>query len=157
MKRIRAFLLILLSLALIFLLFSCGECKHEDENNDGICDKCDEKLEITASDIALIKDGIAQFQIVRGNDSFTEKTSVAIKKLYKSLTSYGIDINEVADKADNIQDIEVLIGTVTSRGSKYEFDRYSLGIKGYVIKIVDSKIIICGGSDESLASAIEEF
>ncbi len=34
-------ILIFLSLALTLALASCGECKHVDENNDGICDECE--------------------------------------------------------------------------------------------------------------------
>ena len=42
MKKI---LLLILALTLVFALVSCGECdRHIDENGDGICDECDEKL-----------------------------------------------------------------------------------------------------------------
>ena len=42
MKKI---LLILIVLSLCLMLFSCGECdEHVDENGDGFCDECDEKM-----------------------------------------------------------------------------------------------------------------
>ena len=43
MKKI---LLLILLLTLVFALVSCGECDgHIDENGDGLCDECDEKIE----------------------------------------------------------------------------------------------------------------
>lgn len=42
MKRL--FLMIMI-LALSFMLFSCGDCEeHIDENSDGFCDECEEKM-----------------------------------------------------------------------------------------------------------------
>ena len=44
MKKI---LLLILALTLVLALVSCGECDgHIDENGDGLCDECNEKIEV---------------------------------------------------------------------------------------------------------------
>ena len=156
MKNAKKILIFLLSLTLIFTFFACGECKHEDENNDGICDLCDEKLEVVSNNVALIEEGVANFQFVMADNVGMTPTK-RIDTLIKDLADYDIDVKKVEDKADNIQEIEVLIGNVTTRGEKYQYDRYSLGSKGYLIKIIDSKILITAGSEKTLGDAIEEF
>ena len=156
MRILKRSFIFALVFTLIFTLFSCGKCEHKDENSDGICDKCDEKLEVAAGNVALIKDGVANFQFVMADGigiAPIKKVDAIIKKLAK----YEVDVKKVEDKENSIQEIEVLIGEVTSRGEKYQYDQHSLGIEGYLIKIVDSKILITAGSEETLSEAIERF
>jgi len=142
-------------LLLAICLFSCGH-GHIDEDKDGVCDECGKTYETPAKDIALIKKGKAAFQIVYQN-GLDSKCMSRINKIKTSLNNMGIDVEYVADDADNVKECEILIGDITTRGKKYEYDKYSLGEKGYVFKIVDSKIIINAGSLNALADAIDEF
>ena len=89
MKNIKRILLMLLALTLLFTLIACNgggddTCKHEDEDEDGICDLCEICLEHIDDDedglcdncdaeledegegegISLIADGEILFQIV---------------------------------------------------------------------------------------------
>ena len=156
MKTLKKILFVFLALTLAFCLFACGggndPCKtHVDKDNDGKCDKCSETVEAQplAKDVALVKEGVANFQIVCSNELSTllnEKTN----QMNLSLAGVGINVDRVLDKADNAQDCEILIGNVTTRGDKYFVDGHDYGMEGYVIKIIDSKIIINAGSDDML-------
>ena len=163
MKGLKKFLLVFLTLTLAFCLFACGggsdPCKtHTDEDNDGKCDKCSETVEAqpSAKDVALVKEGVANFQIVCSNELSTMATS-KVGKMKTTFAGLGIDVDRVLDNEDNVKDCEILIGNVTSRGDKYFVDGHDYGAEGYVIKIIDSKIIINAGSDDMLILAIDKF
>ena len=157
MKNAKKALLLLLALTLVFTLIACGKCKHADADSDGICDECGERLESGAKSVSLIKDGVANFQFVV-EDGMAGDVSKILEETVKTLSEdYDIEVAKVADKADNEIEVEVLIGDIKTRGEKYQMDKYSLGMNGYVIKIIDSKIIINAGSRDKLAEAVEEF
>ena len=79
-------------------------------------------------------------------------------ELEDTVEELGGKLSVVNDENGNEASVEVLIGTVKSRGTAYEFNKYSLGIKGYAIKAFDeSKIAIAGGGDESLTTAVHKF
>ena len=163
MKSLKKFLFVFLVLTLAFCLFACGggndPCKtHVDKDNDGKCDKCSETIEgqPAAKDVVLVEDGEANFQIVYANGLST-MVNGKVGKMKTTFAGLGIDVDRVLDKADNAQDCEILIGNVTTRGDKYFVDGHDYGMEGYVIKIIDSKIIINAGSDEMLIEAIDKF
>lgn len=156
MKNSKKILILLLSLTLVFTLFACGKCKHADEDKNGVCDKCGEEMELDIADVALIEDGVANFQFVMENGVSSDIVK-AVDGIIKALKGYDVKVERVADKADNVKDIEVLIGDITTRDGKYSIDKHALGPKGYAIKIVDSKIIINAGSYSQLAEAVEVF
>ena len=158
MRKTKGLIILLLTLALTFTLFSCGKCTHVDEDKDGICDICDEEFEsqTTKSEIKLIENGELTFQIVVENDA-SEAVITAIDSLSLNLERLGVTLTKVADTAEGTKDVEVLVGDVTSRGEQYKLDSRSLGYDGYVIKIVGTKVLVAAGSDEALAHAFEEF
>ncbi len=157
MKNAKKILLILLSLALVFTLFACGKCKeHVDENKDGKCDKCEEEMKLEIADVALVEGGVANFQFVV-ETGVSSDVIKAVDNIVKALKEYDLTVQKVNDKGDNIKDVEVLVGDITTRGDAYKIDKYALGSKGYVIKIVDSKVVINAGSHAQLADAVEEF
>ncbi len=189
MKNLRKIVLLLLSLTLMFGLFACGggdPCtEHTDENSDGKCDKCGEKVDTPPCDtcvdsdgdgkcdecgeavepeptaeVVLFENGKAKFQIVLSKETKADVRKAVEKGIKSELSKkYKIDVTVVTEGSvdDEEADTEILIGTVKNRGEKYEFDKYQLGIKGYVIKLVDSKIIVNAGSDETLAETVERF
>ncbi len=200
MKNLKRILTLILALALVLTLFACGgdgECKkHEDKDEDGLCDKCDECLEHEDDDedglcdycdeclehvdddedglcdycdeemeegkpsgegIALIADDEILFGLVLGSDVGSAK--MVIDEYVDILEELGYELSVVDDKEGNEEaDVEILIGTVTSRGEDYEYDRYSLGSEGYAITAIDeTKIVVTGGSETSLGDAITKF
>ena len=139
---------------------NCGECLEcVDEDGDGLCDNCDEEMEEggEGEGIALTGDGEIFFGLVLGSDVGSNK--MIIDSYVDILAELGYELSVVEDKAGNEEcDIEVLIGTVTSRGEEYEYDRYSLGAEGYAITAIDdTKIVITGGSETTLGDAITKF
>ena len=95
MKNLKRILMLLLALSLVFALFSCNDTgdepcdEHTDDDEDGICDVCEECIEHFDDDedgycdaceedmggekpagdgIALIADDEILFQIVLGSD-----------------------------------------------------------------------------------------
>ncbi len=137
----------------------CDTCI--DSDGDGKCDVCGETVEPEpTADIPLIVDGEAKFQVVFGSDVDSDVRKSVSKYIQSALrTNHKIEIKTVDEgsKGDTVQDIEILIGSVSTRGEKYEYDRYSLGKEGYIIKLIDSKVLINAGSNESLADIIESF
>ena len=163
MKNLKRFLFVFLGLPLAFCLFACGggddPCKaHADENNDGKCDKCGETVEEqkpSASNLTLIENGEAKFQIVYA--AAPSKVLNAINTVKNTLSKAGVSVTSTIEKEDNVKDCEILIGNITTRADKYKTDGHDYGMEGYVIKIIDSKVIINAGSDDTLINAIEEF
>ena len=137
----------------------CGACiKHTDEDEDGICDDCEEEIKTAPSGdgITLISADEILFQVVLGNDVGSAR--MVIDDFVDIIEELGYEISVVAEDEGDEADIEVLIGTVTSRGEDYEYDKYSLGSEGYVITAVDeSKIVITGGSETTLTDAFTIF
>ena len=169
MKNIKRLLVVFLTLTLAFCLFACSggggggdkdPCTtHADKNTDGKCDVCGEKVEEQkpqSTELKLIEGGEAKFQIVYSKD-FTSSEIYITNKIKSALSSVDIQVTSTVEKADNIQECEILVGNVTTRGDKYSYDGHTLGKEGYVFKIVDSKVIINGGSLDMLQDAVEEF
>ena len=156
MNITKKILLLILSFTLIFTLFSCFSCEHADEDEDGICDKCEEVLFEKPKGVSLIEGGEAKFHFVVEKNSPNTVTST-LNRITKDLKKLGVEVSVVQDTADTIQDVEVLIGSVETRGEQFIFDKHSLGQNGYFIKIIDSKVVIGAGSNEKLVAAIEEF
>ena len=184
MKNLKRILMLLLALSLVFALFSCNDTgdepcdEHTDDDEDGICDVCEECIEHFDDDedgycdaceedmggekpagdgIALIADDEILFQIVLGSD--IDSAKILIDDFVALIEELGYEISVVDDSAANEEaDVEILVGTVSSRGEDYAYDRYSLGSEGYIISAIDeTKIIINGGSLASLANALTIF
>ena len=170
MKKLAKLFMLLLALTLSLSLFACGgggsddgdKCdKCVDNDNSGTCDVCGEAMpEEPVADISLIEDGIANFRIVLGTGISTDVRKYVDQNIVGKLRNrYDIELPSAQEGGTNDvpQEIEVLIGDVTSRGAKYVFDRYELGKEGYMIKIIGTKIVIQAGSDEKLVEAVTEF
>ena len=135
----------------------CDECMdHVDDDEDGVCDNCDEDMESSGDGLALIEDGELLFQIVLGSDIGSAK--MVVDDFADILEELGIEVSIVTDgKGSDEADVEVLFGTVESRGDEYKYDRYSLGADGYAITAIDNKIIVTGGSETTLSDAFTKF
>ena len=164
MRKLKKILFISFAVMLMSCLFSCGSgdepCKtHSDGDNDGKCDKCGEATNEEQSpegEIVLVEDSEAKFQIVYA-DSFSSMLIGKVNKMKSDLLGVGIKVDRVPDKSNNIKECEILIGNVKTRGDKYKTDGHDYGFEGYVIKMIDSKIIINAGSEGALIEAIDKF
>ncbi|MBO7304998.1 MAG: hypothetical protein J6V09_07240 [Clostridia bacterium] len=160
MKKI---FMLLLALSLTLCLFACGgstPCTHADGDGDGVCDKCDEPFgeKPPLDDLLLVEDGEGTFNIVLTSGTVPSKVYDALNKLKNELHKIDIKTSIVRENDEKkMQEIEVLVGNVTTRGEEYDFDAYELGNKGYVVKRVKNKVIIDAVTEKSLLTAIEKF
>ncbi len=181
---IKKILFLVFAFVMIFALTACGitspSCqKHIDENGDGICDNegCGESMKSPGApeepsepeepkddseylnergELILYKNGIPTFQFVVGLGPSGDTT---IKNLAATLSSLGLaDVNTVkATDEDKIQAVEIIFGTVNNRGDEYKFDIHTLGLQGYVVKQVGTKILVIAGSDGVYEKAIQHL
>ncbi len=184
MKSLKRILILLLALTLTFALVACGggedACKHKDKDKDGLCDECDECTghedddedglcdycdeemedeggEPSGDGIALTQDGELLFSVVLGDD-ITSSIKMSLDDIVEALDELGVTLDVSTDKNGKEADIEVLVGTVTSRGKEYNYDKHTLGYEGYAITAIDeTKIVVTGGSDEALYTAFTKF
>ncbi|MBO7304198.1 MAG: hypothetical protein J6V09_03165 [Clostridia bacterium] len=163
MKRFLAALLVAIT---VIMLSSCSltlnlPCIHSDNDGNGVCDKCDKdmakKPPSTEDEVVLVIDGEANFHFVLEKDAPSivsyelNKATLAFKKL-------GVEVKTVEEDAKKmIQNIEVLIGNVQNRGAEYDIDEHTLGVEGYAIKMMGSKVVISAGSTDALSEAIKKF
>ena len=136
------------------------ECtEHKDENGDGKCDTCGTTVS-TAADgtVELIKDGSAQFQVVMDAETASKNSASIMSAIDKiNLRLNGTKVAAVAEAQSTEQTYEILIGSVASRGDAYVFDKHDYGIKGYIVKIIGTKICVVAGSNDALDDAISEM
>ena len=178
LRRLFALILSLAIFVGICLVFtSCGvtppaECTEQKDNDgDGICDTegCGEAVEPAPTpdaglynengELILFKDGAPTFSFVYGTDA-RSSVSAPIKSLATQLE--GLCVGEIGSYADNDKnytpkEVEIIFGTVKNRGDEYYIDRHTLGLTGYMVKQVGTKIIVQGGSDEALTTAFEHL
>lgn len=156
---------ILVFLILSVSLFACGGGKEKcetcvDGDGDSVCDVCGAEVQATVEEVSLIENGEAKFQIVIASDTPLKARNFVNAKLAGALRNkHDINVKVVIESGENDTptDTEVLIGDVKSRGEKYQYDKYSLGEKGYVLKITDGKVIINGGGEDGLLAGLEKF
>ncbi len=171
MKRIFMVLSLILAFCMIFSLVACGNvtpppaCEdHIDENGDGICDNdgCDATVEVTPGseffnengELILYKNGVPTFQIVSGAGYSGSSVINDLAKTLSDLSKSDVKVAKATD-TDKIQDVEIIIGTVTNRGDEYKFDIHTLGIQGYAVKQVGTKIFVVAGSENYYDPAIQ--
>ena len=170
MKNFRKIILLLLAISLVFALASCGGGgdKNEpcetcvDADGNGKCDKCKKDMpKDTAEDVLLFdEDGQPLFQIVI-SDELPSSIRQAVNTNIKTYLSreFDVDINVIVEGASNDEEMEteILVGRVKNRGEEYRFDGHSLGLEGYTVRPVGTKLIIGGGSNEMINEAISLF
>ena len=126
-----------------------------DVDYDGKCDECQKA--VTHDGVALIKNKQLLCSIVLADD-LTVMQRGEIDKLVSSLKDLGYNIAVLSDSQDNVTDgVEILMGHVKSRGEKYSIDPHYLGISGYAVKCINNKILVLGGSELTMVSAIKHF
>ena len=161
MKKIISLLLALSLLLLSFSLVGCGEAGNGGaEDNGGETGGENGGNEgggsIPSPMLDLIKDKVASFSIV--TDQKDAAINDTVDEWIAKLSEYGIETSHYADySANKMQDCEILIGSNLLNREKYAVDTHAFGEKGYVIRVVDEKVVICGGNTESTVAAMTLF
>ena len=159
----------LISVVLFVMMFFSCEKACVDNNEDGKCDDCGLVLDSSdteepqpsepdekTDEATLILDGEAKFKFVVQKSAPSEIIK-AVDSLIKQLKKCGVETERIFESESNASDCEVIIGVPKFRGEAYSYDMYDLGKKGYLIKLIDGRILIVGGSDDALIDAISEF
>lgn len=168
----KTLLLLLLSISMIFALVACdsGECIHEDNDTDYVCDGCGIVLEHThtdksgddmcdvcgkdmnegkADELVLVRNGDALFGVLvssTAQSSIKEYASDFIRELNQYYIEDG-DVSESYDAPLPEDKPEIIIGPVSTRGEDFDVDTHHLGYKGFSIRVIGNKVfVIAGGS-----------
>ena len=163
MKKLTKFFLLLLAALLVISLSACGE-DAEDGTNDGdggdtaVTPPADEKPS-DPENLVLIQDSKAKFRVVlaSGVDGSTRKS---VENFISDLQKIGVEVDKYYSDsvADGVADCEIIVGTgVKNRDSKYVLNARDYGEEGYVIKVVDNKLLIGGGNALQTKTAFEYF
>lgn len=165
----KKFFVILLSALLLFAFSSCTttqpgvqepncDAGHTDSDGNFVCDICGESLkaEEPIDGVELIKNGEAIFQFVYSDD-LPSSVKIEIKSVIARLKSIGITVGYDVDTKDGVRDCEVIVGTVTKRGDAFSEDYHELGLGGMVMKIVDGKVHLSGGSADDMLVVLRDF
>jgi len=135
---------------------ACEKCA--DRDGDELCDVCGGAVPAERS--LILSDGNElTFNIILAKDiSFKPRSYIAdnIVSIYRNM---DVSIRALTEGTSNDTetDIEILIGDVKSRGDEYSSPFYLLGENGYEIRLVGNKVVINGGSDNALCTALEIF
>jgi hypothetical protein len=154
-----------LALPLVFALIACGgkaPCETcIDADGNGKCDNCKKDMPKTADEVLLFdEDGVPLFQIVIAKDLpvfVRQAVNTNIKMYLQRECELDVDVVIEGSAADEEIETEILIGNVDSRGEKYSIDPHTLGLKGYYVRPIGTKLVINAGSQDALDSAIRLF
>ena len=155
-------LLLVLAAATVFSLASCGK-DSGDGTNDGTGDTGDvtppDGDENDTENLVLIEDSKAQFKIVIA-DNVDGATRKSIENFISNLQDIGVEVEDHISDSDKalVTDCEIIVGTgVRNRDEKYVLDPHDYGEEGYVIKVVDNKVLIGGGNETQTKTAFDYF
>ena len=165
MKKIISLLLALTLLLSALVLTSCGGNETDGGNENGggeLGGELGGETDVGGNGgsaepmLELIKDKVASFTIVSNQKD--AEINAAVNNWIEMLSFYGVEAKHVADYSVNkMQDCEILIGTGLVQRDEYAVDIHDFGDKGYVIKVVNDKVVICGGNTESTVEAMTVF
>ena len=176
MKKINKFLLVLVVLITVFAMTSCdaildklpfeipflsGTEETPDEGQEETPDNKDDGKDDGAGaleGLVLVQNKKANFKIVYATD-IGAGNILKLKDFVTRLRELGVDVDDpVALGAAEPSDCEILVGTgIATRGEECNVSPYYLGIKGYTIKVVGNRVVVAGGSEEALSSALDVF
>ena len=162
MKTLYKLLLLLLALAMVFSIASCGEDGGDtstDGDGGGDTVTPPDNGNDDPENLALIENGKANFKIViaSGADAAVRK---AVEGFISDLQDIGVDIGKSVNDTSvaDVSDCEIIVGTgVKNRDAKYVLNPKDYGDDGYIIKIVDNKVLIGGGNVEQTRTAFDYF
>ena len=165
----RALSLIAILLLLSILLTACVPAVPStpaDDNqgnagdtppDDGADDTEDVPPAKDPNKLYLVDDGIVNFQFVFSYNEISADLRSHIYKNVAALEGRGLTVNAVRDDfAVGTNMYEVLIGTFNGREEHF-VSKYTLGNKGYTVRVSGDKIILLGGTEEALKVAFDSF
>ncbi|MCL2517830.1 MAG: DUF4838 domain-containing protein [Oscillospiraceae bacterium] len=138
----------ILFLMFIIVIICFAGCKSETN-----VDAADENNYIT-----IINElGESEYTIVRSDyvDTYA-KAALQFKKSAEALMNSGFKIT--TDWKDNpVEDKEIIIGKTLREGTFYDIDREDLGEEGFIIMVVDERLVIVGGNEVGTMNGVNYF
>ena len=158
-------LLLVLAMAMAFSFASCskddgGNDQGGDTSGDGgntVTPPADENED--TENLVLIKDSKAKFKVVIA-DKVDGSTRKNIENFISDLQQIGVEIDDFVSGSDKnaVTDCEIIVGTgVQNRDAKYVLNARDYGEEGYIIKVVDNKVLIGGGNETQVKTAFDYF
>ena len=139
---------------LVFSLFSCKDKGDVQGSGNAGADINEQTPVDKTLYLPITEDGKGQINVV-SSYSKTADYAAAYKKLMGYFTAKGIDLTVGYEASEDPDTPELLIGGKINAKGDYYIDPHTLGDEGYAIRVVGNKIIIAGGTSESLVKAIE--
>ena len=161
LRSIIAIVLILCTamLALVSCDFSdISELKDNILGEFGPDAEQEEEEEVVLNEIALITEGKVNFQIVK-TAKLGSKGIKKVNAFVEQLESLDLEVDEPVDDKDvsAVKEYEIIIGYGAVNRPGCDVDFHEIGEDGYIIKVVGTKVVIAGGSDDAVADAIDVF
>ena len=152
-KILKLFIALMLCVAML-LLIGCGD-QPDGPSDDPGTDPSDEP---SADDgkLYLTKDGEVNFTFVYSrSDKNVKKAAENLETLFaaKGLTFKWA----LANDSKAVSDCEILVGSDIKYRDEFVFDEHEVGVKGYAITVKENKVVINGGSAESIYEALTLF
>lgn len=148
----------LLSLLVTASLLSLSSCSYKDYATE----KPAEKISTVPVDtqpgvpkIMIAENGTSSYVIVRGKNAGHSEVFAAAELAKYIKQSTGANLSVVTDEQPETAG-EILIGK-TNRAEDRFVDRESLGTDGFIIKVVNEKLIIAGGEIRGTLFGVYDF
>ena len=157
-------LLLMLAMTMVFSIVSCGgdgAGATDDGGNDngGDVNTPPDNGNDDPENLVLIENAKANFKIVIASDT-DGSVRKSVESFISDLQDLGVEIDKYVNDsaAGEVTDCEIIVGTkVKNRDEKYALNPRDYGADGYVIKVVDNKVLIGGGNVEQTKTAFDYF
>ena len=156
-KALGLFCLLMIIFALSVSLIACDNTGKDNGGNPPSTDTGEnggaEPID-TSLYLPITMDGKPEITVV-SSYSKASKYAAAYNELMSYFTEAGIKLTVRYEVSEDAEAPELIIGDrVNAKGDLY-IDPHSLGDDGYAIRVVGNKLVVAGGSTDSLVEAIE--
>ena len=150
-------LILVLTFSLIFIFaIGCGD-EPDAVPDEPDTDPSDEpSVEDEANKLYLVKDGNVNFTFVYDrSDKNVRNTANDLEELFEK---NGLTFKSaMSTDSKAVTDCEILVGSNIKYRDDFVFDEHEVGVKGYAITVKGDKVIITGGSADTIYEALTLF
>ncbi len=168
-KNIIKLIICTLTICLLFGTVSCSDLLNKlpfinsgssgGDENPGGNDTGDNGNGGSTNDgnLVLIENNVAKFQVVYTSEVDSSNVKYA-ESIVSQLRALGVTVNDAVKDTTPASDCEIIIGTgAKNRSEELSVSQKSLGINGFIIKVVGNSIVIAGGTNDLTLSAAKSF
>lgn len=157
-----------LALLLLLTLFSCAsegdsgittETTTEDTDMPSDSATTSDAPPAEEDSLTLFEDGKSEYTIVRpdgAKESYETAAAISFNEKFKVLTGKTLPVT--TDWKDNpVKEKEVLIGVTSREINSSKVDRSLLGYGGYIVAVIDNRLILTANDKAGLDAAVKYF